>query len=131
MNYFSTAIGDFAEGVPFEEWLHWKQYAVEPPSLDTARSLAQEQPVPEAVNALARALQELNTAFAGPGRLVWCDNSWRPVEWFPRQSGRSSAKVGLPATANDDEFLKRATPASTLLLDGLQTVPLRSSARSR
>ncbi len=33
----STAIGDFAEGVPFEEWPHWKQYAVEPPSLEPYR----------------------------------------------------------------------------------------------
>jgi hypothetical protein len=31
----ATGIGDFAEGVPFEEWPHWKQYAVEPPGSDT------------------------------------------------------------------------------------------------
>jgi hypothetical protein len=29
----TAAIGDFAEGVPFEERPHWKQYAVEPPPL--------------------------------------------------------------------------------------------------
>jgi len=33
----STYIGDFAEGVPFEEWPHWKQYAVEPPSLEARK----------------------------------------------------------------------------------------------
>ena len=30
-----TAIGDFAECVPYEEWPHWKQYSVPPPSRET------------------------------------------------------------------------------------------------
>jgi hypothetical protein len=39
----TSAIGDFAEGVPFEEWLHWQQYAVEPPSEDSLRAVHQEK----------------------------------------------------------------------------------------
>jgi hypothetical protein len=60
----ATAIGDFAEGVPLEEWQHWRQYAVEPPSADSARAFRQELPIPEAVNSLVRALNRLNAVFA-------------------------------------------------------------------
>jgi len=38
----ATAIGDFAKGVPFYEWPHWRQYAVEPPSSETVAVLNQE-----------------------------------------------------------------------------------------
>jgi hypothetical protein len=47
----------------FEEWPHWKQHAVEPPSADTANAFWQEVPIPEAVNSLVRALNRLNAAF--------------------------------------------------------------------
>jgi hypothetical protein len=60
----ATAIGDFAEGVPFEEWPHWKQYAVEPPSAETAAALRDEQTVAAAVNSVVQALTELNAALA-------------------------------------------------------------------
>jgi hypothetical protein len=43
----STAIGDFAEGVPFDEWPHWQQYAVEPPSDSMLESIRAERPIPE------------------------------------------------------------------------------------
>ena len=48
----ATSIGDFAEGIPFEEWQHWKQYSVEPPSPETINALGQEQTVSSAVNSL-------------------------------------------------------------------------------
>lgn len=59
----ATAIGDFAEGVPFEEWPHWKHYAVEPPSLEAAKALREELPLPDAVNSLVKHLSTLNDAF--------------------------------------------------------------------
>ncbi len=121
----STAIGDFAEGVPFEEWPHWKQYAVEPPSPETSRALVDEPTVPEAVNSVAGALERLNAAFAdmasalrGPIR----GNVWRGS--LDSLAGRQMKWV-YPATAGDHEFLKRATLASTLFLDGLQPAALR------
>jgi hypothetical protein len=126
----STAIGDFAEGVPFEEWPHWKQYAVEPPSPDTVRSLVQEQPVPEAVNELVRALQELNAAFADIAASFGATN---PIDlWRGSLDGLAGRclKWVYPAAADDGEFLKRATLASTLFLDGLQTLPIRNLLRS-
>jgi len=45
----ATAIGDFAEGVPFYEWPHCQQYAVQPPSYETVEVLKQEQKLPDAV----------------------------------------------------------------------------------
>lgn len=121
----STAIGDFAEGVPFEEWPHWQQYAVAPPSADTAKALAQETTIPEAVNSLAMALKRLNAAFADLGTslgVTIADPLWRGS--LDTLAGRQLKWV-YPSTADDDEFLKRATLASTLFIDGLQPAPLR------
>ncbi len=122
----STAIGDFAEGVPFEEWPHWMQYAVEPPSLETARALAQEPRIPDAVNSIVGALKRLDATFAelaaaagaGPADTLWRGS-------LESLAGRKFKWV-YPASAGDDEFLKRATLASTLFLDGLLASPMRS-----
>ena len=121
----TTAIGDFAEGVPFEEWHHWKEYAVEPPSADTLRALLQEMPIPEAVNFLVHALNRLNAAFAEMAAslgVTITDPLWRGS--LDSLAGRQLKWV-YPVTAGDDEFIKRATLASTLFLDGLQSAPLR------
>lgn len=122
----ATSIGDFAEGIPFEEWPHWKQYAVEPPSQETANALGQEQTVPSAVNALVEELQMLNDSFAAFGiSLGLADNI--PVLWngsLDSLAGRQLKWV-YPATADDDEFLKRATLASALVIDELQPASLR------
>jgi len=121
----STAIGDFAEGAPFEEWPHWKQYAVEPPSPETAKSLAQETTIPETVNSLVNALNRLNAAFAEMAAslgVTITEPLWRGS--LDSLAGRQLKWV-YPATADDDEFIKRATLASTLFLDGLQPASLR------
>ncbi len=121
----STAIGDLAEGVPFEEWPHWKQYAVEPPSPETLRALVDEPRVPEAVNSVAGALERLNAAFtdmASALRVPIRDNVWGGS--LDSLAGRQMKWV-YPATAGDDEFLKRATLASTLFVEGLQPAALR------
>ena len=60
----ATAIGDFAEGVPYHEWQHWRQYAVPPPSVETMRALEQEPQIPKAVNCVVEELGRLNDAFA-------------------------------------------------------------------
>jgi hypothetical protein len=121
----ATGIGDFAEGVPFEEWPHWKQYAVEPPSADSAKALRQELPIPEAVNSIVRALSRLNTVFADMAASLGTtitEPLWRGS--LDSLAGRQLKWV-YPTTAGDDEFLKRATLASTLFLDGLQSASLR------
>jgi len=126
----STAIGDFAEGVPFEEWQHWKQYAVEPPSTDSVNALVQEPEIPQIVNSVVVALQRLNAIFAdmagaagvAPVGALWQGSldslAARQLKWV------------YPATAHDDEFLKRATLASTLVLDGLQPSTMRLLAQA-
>lgn len=122
----ATGIGDFAEGVPFEEWPHWKDYAVEPPSADTVRGLTQETPIPKAVNSLVESLNGLNSVFAELADLLGATISeplWRGS--LDSLAGRQLKWV-YPATAGDDEFLKRATLASTLFLDGLLSSSMRS-----
>jgi hypothetical protein len=121
----STAIGDFAEGVPFEEWPHWKQYAVQPPSLEMARTLREEQTIPAAVNSLVQALGALNDAFACIATslgIALSDLLWRGS--LDSIAGRQLKWV-YPTAANDDEFLKRATLASTFVIDALDSTLLR------
>jgi hypothetical protein len=121
----STAIGDFAQGVPFEEWPHWKQYAVQPPGLEMAKVLREEQTIPAAVNSLVQALGSLNNAFACMAASLGVrlpDLLWRgSLDSLP---GRQLKWV-YPTAADDDEFLKRATLASTLVIDGLEPSLLR------
>jgi hypothetical protein len=121
----STAIGDFAEGVPFEEWQHWRQYAVEPPTTETMQAIQHEQTISEAVNSIVNELQTLNISFASAADLFGASIStplWngslnslagRQLKWF------------YPSNADDDEFLKRATLLSTLVLDELLAPSLR------
>jgi hypothetical protein len=126
----ATAIGDFAEGVPFEEWPHWKQYAVDPPSIETARSLAQEPQIPEAVNTVVAALNRLSAAFGDFADCIGvhlAEPLWRGS--LGGLAGRQLKWV-YPAAADDDEFLKRSTLASTLFLDGLLPSPMRTLSRS-
>lgn len=121
----ATAIGDFAEGVPFEEWPHWKQYAVEPPSLETAAALGEEQTVPNAVNSLVQVLDALNDAFACMAaslRVAIDEPPWRGS--LDSLAGRQLKWV-YPTAADDDEFLKRASLTSTLVLDALESTSLR------
>lgn len=122
----ATAIGDFAEGVPFDEWPHWRQYAVEPPSADTVAALRQETVIPKAVNDLLYALNHMNDTFS---RLAIALGVTLPE---PLWRGSLDSLAGhqlkwvYPATANDDEFLKRATLTSTLFLDGLLPTSMRT-----
>lgn len=121
----ATAIGDFAESVPLEEWPHWKMYAVEPPSPETAKSLGQEQSVPDAVNSLVQALETLNAAFAAMAvslQVPIVDCLWRGS--LDSLAGRQLKWV-YPATTDDDEFVKRATLASTLVIEALEPALLR------
>jgi hypothetical protein len=122
----STAIGDFAEGVPFEEWPHWSQYVIEPPSSETAKTIAQETPIPAAVNSLGRALNQLNAAFIELSTSIGVTIDtplWRATLDSP--AGRQLKWVYL-STADDNEFLKRAMLTSTFVNDALQSKPLRA-----
>lgn len=126
----STAIGDFAEGVPFEEWPHWKQYAVEPPSTDSVNALVQEPEIPTVVNSLVAALKRLNALFANlasAAGVALVGPLWRGS--LDSLAARQLKWV-YSATARDDEFLKRATLASTLVLDGLQSSIMRLLAQA-
>ena len=122
----STAIGDFAEGAPFEEWPHWKQYAVEPPGAETVRALVQEPEIPETVNSVVNALERLSAVFAGLASAIGVtlpEPLWRGS--LDSLAARQLKWV-YPARADNDEFLKRATLASTLVIDGLQPPSMRA-----
>jgi hypothetical protein len=126
----STAIGDFAESVPFEEWPHWKQYAVEPPGRDSAKAIREETTIPDAVNALVESMQRLNVAFRDFAASLGVDVSEGPWQGSSDSLAGRQLKWVYPANADDDEFLKRATLASTLIVDGLDSSRLRQLLQS-
>lgn len=121
-----TTIGDFAEGVPFEEWPHWLQYASKPPNQDALKAAQQEMPIPEAVNTLFTSLRRVNASFSEMTKsrgLILDTPIWQGS--LNSLAGRQLKWV-YPTASDDDEFLKRATLTSTLFLDGLQIAPVRS-----
>ncbi len=121
----STAIGDFAEGVPFEEWPHWQRYSAEPPSEEMLASIRAQRPIPEAVNDVVEQLERLNGAFSGFSQHRGARDTgtlWRGS--LDSLAGRELKWV-YPDAATDDEFLKRATLLSTLVIDELQPTALR------
>lgn len=121
----STAIGDFAEGVPYDEWLHWQRYAVEAPSQAMLESISTERPIPEAVNGVVTGLEILNgafTAFADHLGAHVTQSVWNGS--LNSLAGRQLKWV-YPDSAASDEFLKRATLLSTLVIDALHPRALR------
>ena len=126
----STAIGDFAEGVPFDEWPHWKQHAVEPPSLQTINVLREEQPVPDAVNSLVEQLKVLNATFARFADAMEAKISVSLWSCSLESLAGRQLKWVYPTTADGDELLKRAKLMSTLVIDGLVPKSLRKVLRT-
>lgn len=120
------AIGDFAEGVTLSEWPHWQQFAVEPPSIETLKVLREEQTIPSAVNALIGALQKLSRMFYIFGDFFGVkisDDLWLGSE---DSLAARQLKWCYPVSSHDDEFLKRATLISTLVIEALSAPALRA-----
>lgn len=122
----STAIVDFAEGVPFEEWPHWQQHAVPRPSDAMATELRGEVEVPAAVDGVMRALQGLNAVAV---RLARLGGSASPAAlWSGSRDSIAAKQLKWVYTnaATDGEFIKRATLLSTLALDELKPETMRT-----
>jgi hypothetical protein len=122
----STYIGDFAEGVPLEEWMHWKQYAVDPPSRESLESISREQSIPEAINELIGALKRLNNTYKSlTYKFKISDVSGNLWNGSADSLAGRQLKYFYPSNARDDEFLKRATLLSTFIIDELSSPLLR------
>lgn len=119
----STAIGDFAEHMPLEEWPHWKEYAVPPPGQEAVKAFREEVPIPEAVNNLVSSLGGLNHAFR-----QWAMDIHANVRsklWQEKSETAHKLKRTYSDSARDEEFLHRAVLISTLVIEGLQVEPMR------
>lgn len=122
----STGIGDFAEGVPLEEWPHWKQFSAPYPSTAAVKLLREQRTIPEAMRQLDSALTGLNGACGstqmalglGGVELLWKGSlesiAGRQLRWV------------YPSGAGDEEFLKRATLLSTFVIDELHPPIMRT-----
>jgi len=81
--------------------------------------------VPEAVNALVQALGDLNIAFTHMGISLGVAEPEPPWRGSLDSLAGRQLKWVYPVTADDDEFLKRTTLASTLVIDGLKASAMR------
>lgn len=122
----STAIGDFAEGLPYHEWLHWQQHVVPTPTREMIKALEKEMPIPDAVNWVIEQLTELNEAFNRFARAAGAHETGKLWTGSLDSLAGRQLKWIYPATAGDEEFLTRTTLASTLFLDALNSAGLRN-----
>jgi hypothetical protein len=121
----STAIGDFAEGVPLSEWEHWQRYAAPPPNIDTLQLIQEERTICVAINELLEELTWLNRAFNSFGSALSAIDT-KPL-WEGSSDGLAcrQLKWNYPSGTNEDEFVKRATLTSTLVIEGFKPDALR------
>jgi hypothetical protein len=126
----STYIGDFAEGVPYDEWPHWRHYAVQPPGMNEVVRLRSEPSITEAVNSLVESLEQLNPVFRRLA-LGFAASSNDTLWKSPSQTSTTrQLKRFYSVSAGEDEFLRRATLVSTLATEGFSSSPMRSVLRS-
>ena len=123
----STAIGDFAEGVPLAEWEHWQRYAVPPPNIDTLQLIQEEKTICVAINELLEELTWLNRAFNSLGAALSANDTKPLWEGSSDSLACRQLKWIYPPGTNEDEFVKRATLASTLVLEGFKSDALRKT----
>lgn len=121
----STYIGDFAEGIPFEEWQHWKQFEAEYPSVDAIRTIGQERTIPYAVNNLVRMLSNLNSAMRALSRAQNLQSDFKLWNGSLDSLAGKLIKFVYPNNADEEEFIKRSTLVSTLVIDELSVEFLR------
>ena len=122
----TTTIADFALHLPFEEWPHWKQYSVAPPSLESMDLLGKEESISTAVNSMVSDLEKLNIVFVGLASSLGIPilgDLW--LGSLESLAGRELKKI-YPSSANDDDFLRRATLTSTFVIDGLAESVMRA-----
>lgn len=120
----SVNIGDFGQDVPFDDWHHWAQYAVEPPSSETLSALQQERVIASTITGIGMALEDLNQAAKEFAKSLKKESERIWSGSLDSLSGRA-LKAVYQAAARDDEFIKRMTLLSTLVIDELKPKPLR------
>ncbi|HIA53554.1 MAG TPA: hypothetical protein EYN91_15925 [Candidatus Melainabacteria bacterium] len=119
-----TWIGDFATGVLIEEWPHWKQYSVVPPSADTMSIVANEIPLPKLIKALCDALCSLNRDIKGFSEafgILDCEPFWQGSE---DSIIAKQLKWVYPNSYGDEQFVKRMTFLSNLVTEEFQSNPI-------
>lgn len=121
----STSIGDFAEGVPLSEWLHWKQHETTYPTDEEVRALKNEKSIQWQITNLTRLLEQLNSSCHYLAEVLSSnqkENLWGGS--MDSLAGKLLKKY-YPTTAEEEEFTKRATILSTYVSDEMNTVKLR------
>lgn len=107
-----------------EEWPHWQDHALPPPTEAESTVAAAEVEIPVAVNAIICAMKGLNDA-AGDWMGVLGKVAAHPWTGSAESLAVRRLKDVYPIAAPEDKFLERMTYLSTLVVDGLQPAVLR------
>jgi len=122
--YISTAIGDFGQGVPYNEWQHWQRYAIPPPGRASLGVAASEPPIATGVTELVEALEELNGAFGIANFDAGLDGG-RLWDGDIDSVAGHRLKRYYRGEAADDAFLERATLIATLVTEEIRAAAIR------
>jgi phage terminase large subunit-like protein len=126
-DYLAIAIGDFAEGVTFDDWAHWKQFAQEPPDDVYFERVKKSKDRINQVNLLTSELYGLNEMVEYFCLMVAPELAERPLwKGFANEQAVRELKWYIANHANDAEFRKRATLLSTLIVDDLDVDLMRT-----
>lgn len=121
----STWIGDFAQGVPEEEWAHWKSFSVEPPSAESLNTFCEEETLPNMINSFVESMKQMNdsvvdfsfTVGAKDVALIWKVDDQDPA--------LRQLKSVYPSNASEHEFLRRITLLSRIFTEEVNIADLR------
>lgn len=122
--YISTAIGDFGQGVPYNEWQHWQRYAIPPPGRASLGVAASEPPIATGGTELVEAPEELNGAFGIANFDAGLDGG-RLWDGDIDSVAGHRLKRYYRGEAADDAFLERATLIATLVTEEIRAAAIR------
>lgn len=120
--FIATRVGNVAEGLPYEEWSHWKQNNVDPPSIEEIRELQKIKPIQQLLNVLVSEVESF-----GKKQLFFMARQGIEVNepLFKFQSSEQKDEIikelkkTFTRMATRSEFLNRAVELYKLLIDSL------------
>lgn len=115
-------VGDVAGSLPYEEWIHWKQNNIDPPSIEEIRELQKTKPIQQLLNVLVSEVEsfEKKQLFFMARRGIEVNE---PLFKFQKGEQKKGVirelKKTFTRTATRSEFLNRTVALYKLLIDSL------------
>jgi len=121
-------VGDVAEGLPYDEWMHWASYNIDPLSTDEHRELRQVKPIQQLLNELTFEMEafEKRHLFFIARRGVSPDDFFKFESLAQREEIVRELKKTFDRRTSETEFLSRTVELYKLCVDSLNRALLVS-----